>query len=314
MFPSVAHEPELLEAQSQQPRSSPLSFCGTGSILYLDESTNKLVVVPTLCHRWDCPQCSRYKLRHARAIALAGRPERLVTLTTRPRQGYTIEQAIRWIRLRFRKLLADLRTDHPGLEYMAFVELHKSGWPHLHVLTRGAYISQRDLSERWAHHSGSFRVHIQLIRKTWKGIQEATKYYLKTAQEVHTESPNLPVYTHSRKWIIPSDSETQRPPGSYKFYCWLKLDLADVADLIEQVGGTLDPLPDSPGKYSPAFPRPPNTQELQLIYEIASWTEVQLAAYIQWTFTPTLRSSCTLDDHLSLVETEFFDRDSARPY
>lgn len=197
---------------------------------------------------------------------------------------------------------------------MAFVELHKSGWPHLHILTRGAYIAQRDLSQRWFHYTRSFRVYIQQIRKTWKGIHEATKYYLKTAQQVHEQSPNLPVYTHSRNWIIPSDSKTGAPPANRKFYSWFGLDLADVADLVDQLGGSLDATPDSPRDYDVHFPRPPNADQLYLIYQIASWREVHLTAYLQWFYTPALRSNCTLDDHLSLVETDFFDSDSARPY
>lgn len=260
------------------------SRCGSGVILYLDNDLRQLVVVPTLCHRWDCPACSRARLAKARAQAAAGKPERIITLTTRPREGLSTEAAVKWIRERWQRLLRRLRRNYPRLEYMAFLELHKSGWPHLHVLTRGCYIPQRVLSAWWRDLTGSFKVHIQKIPKAWKAINEATKYYLKTARQVHAACPALPVYSLSKGWLPDDWHEGDRPAGDRSFYCFCRLPWRAFEGLCEDIGAELHPLPRSPGTFYLTMARPPPRQTSEAIYDMGSYGEAAALSALELYF------------------------------
>ena len=264
-------------------RSSP-SLCGTGVILYLDHDAKRLIMVPTLCHRWDCPTCGRSRLAKARAMAVAGSPERIITLTTRPRQGLSTEAAVKWLRGRWTALLRRLRRNFPRLEYMAFLELHKSGWPHLHVLTRGCYVPQRMLSAWWLKLTGSFKVHIQKVDHTWTAVHEATKYCLKTARQVHDACPALPVYTTSKGWLPDDWAEGDKPAGDYAFYCFCRLSWADAQDMLSDLGITSTPIPDSPGHYELTRPAPIPCHLTDLTYSVGSWPEKELLSALDLFF------------------------------
>lgn len=264
-----------------------VALCGTGVALFVDEDTHQMFAVPLHCHRWDCDHCSQVRMRAARAKALAGKPERLLTLTTRPREGLSLEAAIPWLRKSWTLLLRKIRKEYPRIEYMAFVELHKSRWPHMHILTRGAYIEQRRLASWWQDITGSFKVHIQKIRPGWHGIQEATKYYLKTARQVHEAAPSLPVYTMSRHWLPADWHEGKRPPGNRTFYMFLRTSLDAFADFIAQLGGSLDAIPNESGHYQVNLRGPPDPVAVDEIYYRGDPAQVAaICAIDQWFTRP----------------------------
>lgn len=252
--------------------------CGKGVVLYICEETRQLVAVPALCHRWDCPTCGPLRLRLAKAKAAAGKPERLITLTTRPRDGLSLEASIKWIRDRWKRLLERLRRNYPRLEYMAFVELHKNGWPHMHILTRGCYIPHKTLKAFWSDLTGSYIVYIQQISNDWQGVQEATKYYLKTARQVHEAAPRLPVYTMSRSWLPPEWSEDQRPAGSWAFYCYVRMPWNAFVEELSFLGLSLAPVPDDPGRFFVNYTGPPDEDVLQQNYDLGTFQEQNLSA------------------------------------
>lgn len=262
-----------------------LSKCGTGVILFLDLEARRLVAVPTMCHRWDCDTCAGRRLSKARAQAAAGKPERLITLTTRPREGLSTLTAIKWLRGRWTALLRRLRRNYPRLEYMAFLELHKSGWPHLHVLTRGCYIPQRVLSAWWQDLTGSFKVHIQKIDRTWQGVNECTKYILKTARQVHAASASLPVYTMSKRWLPKDWNDGERPAGNFVFYCYCPLSWPNCEGILEQLGVDIAPIADSPGKYALSRAGPEFPAVAQSIYEMGSYGETALVSALELFFS-----------------------------
>ncbi len=260
------------------------SKCATGVVLYLDNESSALIAIPTFCHRWDCPRCSKRRLSKARAQAAAGKPERMLTLTTRPRKGLSTPAACRWLRGRWTALLRRLRRNFPRLEYMAFLELHKSGWPHLHILTRGCYIPQRMLSAWWLELTGSFKVYIQKVHRTWQGIEEATKYYLKTARQVHAAAPELPVYTKSKRWLPEDWEEGDRPRGDYSFYCFSRLPWSGFRAVLDHLGVDLTPLRDASDTYVLTRDGPPPEDAANEIYDLGSWGEMSLVSALELYF------------------------------
>lgn len=246
-----------------------------------------MFAVPTFCHRWDCPDCGPYRKTKAMAQAKAGKPERIITLTTRPRPGMDTLHAVRWMRERWQRLLYRLRRQFPRLEYFAVTELHKSGWPHMHILTRGCYIPQRMLSDWWMKLTGSFKVHIQHIQRKWKGVCEATKYLLKTARQFHKAAPKVPVYTMSRKWLPDDWADHDRPPGSYSFYCFCRLGWTDFLDMLARLRCSLSQKDPSDRLYSVSIHGPPDPDVCDQIAAFGTWGQAQTAnAVCAWAGTP----------------------------
>jgi len=298
MAPQTAYAPELLDTcpPDAPDTSEPLSRCGSGVILLLDQEVGALVAVPTFCHRWDCPKCGRDRTRKARAQAAAGRPQRMITLTTRPRRDMGLEEGARWIRKRWTALARKIREEFGPFEYMAFLELHKSNWPHLHILTRGCYIPQRMLSDWWTKLTGSFKVHIQAITQTWKGVQEATKYYLKSAQQLHETCPNLPVYTLSRGWLPADYKDGDKPAGSYKFFCHIPLSWDLLEEALELCEATTAPCPDKPGGLIIHLSGPPNDAAQATINRFGIRGEIALLAALNVVFATPAAINRPIED------------------
>ncbi|MBA7536813.1 hypothetical protein ES705_29078 [subsurface metagenome] len=238
-------------------------------------------MVPTFCHRWDCDPCARKRVRRARAMAAAGKPERRLTLTTRPRPFLPLDVAVRWWRKCFTKFLRELRKEFGPTPYMAFLELTKAGWPHMHVLVRGSYMPQRMLSEIWLRITGSFKVHVQGVDNSWKAVEEASKYYLKTAQQVHAACPHTPVYTMSRDWLPDDWRQGDNPPGNYEFYGFCRLTWEHAVGLLDDLGALVTPRSDNPAHLQIRMLGPPDPDVAAGIEACADFGELNLLTALQ---------------------------------
>lgn len=262
-----------------EPRpGEPRKPCGSGTILCIDEENQVLLAIPTFCHRWDCTPCAARRVAKARAMAAAGQPERILTLTTRPDPDVPLERAVRWLRKCQTRLFVKIKKEFGRTPYMSFLELHKSGWPHLHILTRGCYIPQRMLSAWWAEITGSWKVYIQKIKRTWKGVNEATKYYLKTAQQVHAACPHAPVYTKSRDWLPADWNDPARPPGSYTFFTFCRIPWEEALATLEALGATIQSAKANPAHKEIRMCGPPDVREAHAIDACGDWGELSLLA------------------------------------
>lgn len=282
--PPADHEPPI-------PAWSP---CGKGVVLYLDEEDHSLVAVPTLCCTWVCPRCGPVRVRQARAKARAGNPQRMITLTTRPRDGLSTEQSVKWFRHKFSLLVARIRRNFGPFEYFQATELHKSGWPHMHILTRGCYIPQRMLKAWWISLTGSFKVYIQKVKRTWKAVQEATKYCLKTARDLHKACPAVPVYTKSQGWLPDDWQEDTRPPGSLAFYAYVPAPWADFCEILESLNCDVENLPGSPGRFRVNSRGPPRQATLDAIYTLGSYADAAAASAIDTFFAAACEPQVSL--------------------
>jgi hypothetical protein len=88
-----------------------------------------------------------------------------------------IKRGLRLLRLRLRR--------HPRLadfEFMAIFEAHESGFPHLHLLIRGAFIPWAWLTKNWTKITGSSHVDIRKV----KGRKNAARYVAKyLGKDIH---------------------------------------------------------------------------------------------------------------------------------
>lgn len=165
-----------------------MSYCGEQTLVKDD---GRIVEIATLtCRAWTCPDCEPRRRAQLIALAAGGQPNTFITITHRtddqsqPEQAaHRIAVAWRLVRLRaHREAKRDPNKtpqpsgpapeggwprDHQGrtarqvvlredkLEFVAVLEPHKSGWPHLHLLARSAWIGQTWLSLQLAQVLGS---------------------------------------------------------------------------------------------------------------------------------------------------------------
>lgn len=279
--------------------------CGSGALVLFSDETLELVLIPTLCHRWDCPKCAYLRRASVRAQARAGLPERLVTLTLRPRPAIPLIEQIRFIRKSFRTLIQRIRRNYPRLEYMSFLELQHNGTPHLHVLTRGSYISQRWLSRAWVSLTGAFKVDIRKIDRVPGAVAEVTKYLTKTAGSLQVKAPGQPIVTKSRRWLPPDFNKDSDPPDPFDFRLYIPIDTRGIASILEQLGGCLESVHDHPSRRIVVLPRPPTYDTLASTICNGSWGQAAFALILLHAFSPAYAYGISLEEDLDALWCSF---------
>lgn len=165
-------------------------------------------VIKLSCRSWGCPDCA--KLRRAQLVreAKEGKPERFLTLTVNPHWFSSPEErarklvaAWRLIRRRFLKLRKGNKC-----EFMAIFELTKLGEPHLHIMQRGSYMSQKWLSAQMEELMGAPIVDIRAVRGRGKVAEYVSKYISKRNIKIGT----LKRYWRSLRYLAISRAELRR--------------------------------------------------------------------------------------------------------
>lgn len=129
-----------------------------------------LKVIPLYCHCWTCDTCRPHRTTRLISDAQRGAPLIFITLTSRYRPGHSPAAAARDLADAWRKVRAEYLRQHGrgSLPFLAVFEATKKGWPHLHIVARARWISQRWLSRRMAALIGApivWVVKIDTIRK-----------------------------------------------------------------------------------------------------------------------------------------------------
>lgn len=151
------------------------------------------------CKRWTCDRCAKLNARKVRHLALGGEPCTFLTLTVRPGNFATPNDAADALIVTFQSLMRLLKrryADH-DLAFLAIWEKTKAGWPHLHVLMRAPFIPQRLISEYMKEHIGSPIVHIQYINNATKAVRYVCKYISKSLATFGRHRR----YWRSRNWL-----------------------------------------------------------------------------------------------------------------
>ena len=208
--------------------------CVKGSIIGQDENTGRVIVVPLCCKSWNCPKCADRLMEHWVNVAVAGQPDRFLTLTGDPnlhRSPLLMRVAIKnawskfvqhWRRGRPKKNGRTIMPPHK-LEYIQVWELHKSGYPHLHVLIRGDYIPQPYLRQ-WMIKAGVGQVvDVRKISDPRLAAAEVMKYTMKAANSTADALEGSRIITTSRNYKPNAlDEPTDENCAGYT---WVRLNL-----------------------------------------------------------------------------------------
>lgn len=154
----------------------PAMTCGKTALVA--QKGDKLKAVKFRCNSWHCDKCRPFKRKKIMAIGAKGHPNRMLTLTINPAFFDDFSESACALKQGFRRAVEQLMRyhGHTSIEYLCVFEQHKSGWPHLHVLIRSRFISQRWLSHYMERRGLGKIVDIRKIKGKAQAAYYVSKY------------------------------------------------------------------------------------------------------------------------------------------
>lgn len=164
-----------------------------------------IVVEPLKCKCWNCDYCNPIKRKQLMKKAFLGQPNTFLTLTVNPSVGKSPNERARLLARAWRhlRLRAKRRYKLKTLPFLAVFERTKRGEPHLHILLRTAWLSQRWLSDQMKELMNAPIVDIRRIDKASKKIAYVVKYIGKEPSAF----PGTKRYWSSHDYDMPDPEE-----------------------------------------------------------------------------------------------------------
>jgi len=133
--------------------------------------------------------------------AKAGGPTLFITLTSRRRASLTPAQAARALVVAWRQVRREYIREHGKgtLEFLTVFEATKKGWPHLHIVARCKWLSQKWLSKRMASLHGSPVVDVRRVHDRSKVAAYVSKYVGKNPHRFE----GVKRYWRSKGYLLP---------------------------------------------------------------------------------------------------------------
>lgn len=183
-----------------------MAYCGEQTLS--SGTPERITAISLRCRAWTCPDCYHDRKRRLMREMSAGQPNKFITLTMRRVEGMTAEQAAKRLSHAWRlcRLRIIRHAKLKSLPFIAVVEKHKSGWPHLHILARMPWFSQKLLSTWMAELCDGPNVWIEHLDKSSKAVSYCAKYCGKCAQKIGTTKR----YWQSRDYDMRSAEEKER--------------------------------------------------------------------------------------------------------
>jgi hypothetical protein len=162
------------------------------------------LVIPALCKSWSCPRCRPAKVAQWRAIIIAGKPNRFITLTTDPKLLPDPAAAVAHLNRSFPILIRDIRKNFGPFEFVRVWEFTEKGYPHIHIVARGGFVPQKWISERWAKLGCGKIVDIRAVGKAKDAARYVAKYLGKSTDETAAALGKIRLINKSRGWTLPN--------------------------------------------------------------------------------------------------------------
>ena len=183
-----------------------MSYCNETSAVKCDAKS--ALVVSLKCKSWNCPDCMPKRKAQLIAEAIGGKPDMFLTLTSRKRDGVpphtaALELSRAWSLIRKRLMR---KPQYKKLPFIAVLEKHKSGWPHMHILLRAKFIPHALLSEWMEEICDGPVVWIERLRDPKKAGVYCSKYCGKAEDKIGTAKR----YWQSRDYDLREEKDPQK--------------------------------------------------------------------------------------------------------
>ena len=154
-----------------------MTYCGERTLASTVEGVKTAITLR--CRSWGCADCAPQRKRQLVAKGISGSPNRLITLTSRHRKDQTPEDAAKALVRAWRIIRSTIKKKNPRekVEFLAVFEETKTGWPHLHILVRSAWLDQRWLSAQMARLTDSPIVDIRAVHNQ-RGVASYVSKYI----------------------------------------------------------------------------------------------------------------------------------------
>ena len=167
----------------------PTAKCFTG----IDGATDRLILVGQPCKRWGCQYCATRKVRRLAWLTHNAEPNRLMTLTIRSDTEKSPKEVWDLTAPQVPELIRIIRKRRGDCEYLRVLELHKTGYPHYHLLMRAPFLPQAELLKWWRELIGPLGIthtidgkektpagcHIEKVDKSFGTFRYLVKYLTK---------------------------------------------------------------------------------------------------------------------------------------
>lgn len=153
-----------------------MAYCMSNTIVKYDGEL--LTAHPLRCRCWSCEYCRPWRKAQLVAEAKAGKPQSFITLTSNPHSGDTPSDRAMALVDAWRHIVRELRRMErfKRLQYIVVMERTERGEPHLHILARMPYLSQKWLSEQMRKLTGAPIVDIRRVKSADAAARYVAKY------------------------------------------------------------------------------------------------------------------------------------------
>lgn len=157
-------------------------YCTERSLVKHVGST--LHVSPLRCRCWRCDHCAPRRAKELRWQARNGAPTIFLTLTIRAGRFASPDAQARELKTGWTLLRQYLcrRLGWKSIPFLAVVEKHKNGWPHLHVLLRCTFIHHKLIRAWWVERFDSPMIFITRLHDARQAAVYVTKYLAKSPE------------------------------------------------------------------------------------------------------------------------------------
>lgn len=199
-------------------------YCGEASVV--KAGLDGFRAVSVRCRSWKCPDCAKRRKSQLIALAKSGKPDTFITLTVNPAWGHSPEYRAHKLVDAWRTIIKRVKKQYgyKTIPYFCVFEATKKGEPHLHILCRVKWISQKWLSAQMKSLMGAPIVDIRRVRDKSKLAYYISKYMGKDPHRFET----CKRYWTTRDWEL-EKYEPQEPPG--RWGCPWKMKRTPLAEL-----------------------------------------------------------------------------------
>lgn len=184
-----------------------MPYCGSTTLVKWGH--NERTATALRCRSWNCDECAPQRKKLLQKDCHNGAPNTFLTLTNRRVSGRTANQAALILSRSWRLLRLRIMRKYnlKKLPFIAVIEAHQSGWPHLHILLRSIWIDAKWLSECMSDISDSPVLKILRIDNRAQINAYVAKYAGKAAHKFGTAKR----YWQSKDWSLrPAEPEKPR--------------------------------------------------------------------------------------------------------
>lgn len=191
-----------------------MTLCSEAIAVNANATAGKAVTI--YCRSWSCEICNPRRLAELKRLGKAGNPTSFITLTCNP--AYSKNPAVRALDLsiawkEIRKRACKL-YGYTSIPFLAVFEATKNGEPHLHILARCEWISQRWLSEQMKDLINAPIVYITRV----KSKKHVSSYVAKYVGKGPTKYDYTKRYWTSKDWAAVQDEGEETV--DYSLYGW----------------------------------------------------------------------------------------------